>query len=130
MSEDDIEFKASIWYVMVRAVDKFYSETSRFPGSTDSTLDEDAMVLKTHASKLLKLCQAGQDFMAIATDEIVENYAKEMTRSGGEQLHSVSAFVGGLVAQEVIKLVTGQYVPLNNTLIYDAAGSYTRTIRI
>ncbi|GAU99400.1 hypothetical protein RvY_10410 [Ramazzottius varieornatus] len=130
VSEDDAEFRSSMWYVMLRAVDRFYSETSRFPGSANSTLDEDAMMVKFHASKLLKICGAGVEFMALAADEVLENYAKEVTRSGAEQLHSVAAFIGGCVAQEVIKLVTGQYVPLNNTLIYDASSCYTRTVQI
>lgn len=41
-------------------------------------------------------------------------------RFGGSELHAVAASVGGLAAHEVIKLLTRQYVPLDNTLIYNA----------
>ena len=41
-------------------------------------------------------------------------------RYGAAELHSVAAYMGGAVAQEVIKLVTHQFVPVNNTYIYNA----------
>lgn len=38
---------------------------------------------------------------------------------GTSELHVIAALMGGVVAQEAIKLATLQYVPLNNTLIFD-----------
>ncbi|XP_023240280.1 NEDD8-activating enzyme E1 regulatory subunit-like [Centruroides sculpturatus] len=49
-----------------------------------------------------------------------DDYIHEMCRYGACELHSVASFIGGCAAQEVIKLVTGQYVPFNNTYIYNA----------
>ncbi len=40
-------------------------------------------------------------------------------RYGGAELHTVAAYVGGVVAQEIIKLITSQYVPIANTLIFN-----------
>jgi len=51
----------------------------------------------------------------------------ELCRFGGAELHSVSAFLGGLAAQEAIKLITNQYKPVHNTFIHDAATSYSAT---
>jgi len=42
-------------------------------------------------------------------------------RYGGGELHAVAALVGGLVAQEAVKLLTHQYLPLNNTYVYVGA---------
>jgi len=39
---------------------------------------------------------------------------------GACELPSVAALIGGVAAQEVIKVITGQFVPLNNTFIYNA----------
>ncbi|SMN20043.1 similar to Saccharomyces cerevisiae YPL003W ULA1 Protein that acts together with Uba3p to activate Rub1p before its conjugation to proteins (neddylation) [Maudiozyma saulgeensis] len=33
--------------------------------------------------------------------------------------YPTASFIGGLISQEVIKLITHQYIPVNNTLIYD-----------
>jgi hypothetical protein len=40
-------------------------------------------------------------------------------RGGASTIPTTAAFLGGIVAQETIKLVTSQYVPLNNTSIVD-----------
>lgn len=45
---------------------------------------------------------------------------EEMCRYGACELHCVAAFLGGAVAHEAVKLLTGQYVPINNTFLYDA----------
>lgn len=44
-------------------------------------------------------------------------------RGGFGTLPTTAAFLGGLVAQEAIKLVTGQYNPLDNTVIVDLVKS-------
>jgi len=38
---------------------------------------------------------------------------------GGAEIHSIAAFMGGIAAQEIIKLITGQYKPIQNTYIYN-----------
>ncbi|CAG0879919.1 unnamed protein product [Darwinula stevensoni] len=48
-----------------------------------------------------------------------DDLIQEMVRYGGSELHTVAAFVGGCAAHESIKLLTCQYVPLDNTLIYN-----------
>ena len=46
-------------------------------------------------------------------------------RWGGAELHNIAAFMGGVVAQEVIKIVTEQLVPINNTFIFNGMKSNT-----
>jgi amyloid beta precursor protein binding protein 1 len=43
---------------------------------------------------------------------------------------TTAAFIGGLVAQEVIKLVTNQYAPLDNTVIIDLVHSTTKAFKL
>jgi amyloid beta precursor protein binding protein 1 len=45
------------------------------------------------------------------------------TRIGSSEFHNVSAWMGGVASQEVIKLLTHQYTPLNHTLIYNGLKS-------
>ena len=42
-----------------------------------------------------------------------------MLRSAGLELHSIASYLGGISAQEVIKILTSQYVPIDNCLFYD-----------
>ena len=55
--------------------------------------------------------------------EGLDEHIHEICRYGGAELHSVGSFLGGVVAQEVIKVVTGQYVPVDNLIIYNAVTS-------
>jgi amyloid beta precursor protein binding protein 1 len=51
-------------------------------------------------------------------------------RARGGELHSISSFVGGLVAQEAIKVITKQYVPVDNTCVFDGIRSITAVLRL
>lgn len=44
-------------------------------------------------------------------------------RGGFGNLPTTAAFIGGIVAQEAIKLVTNQYTPLDNTCVVDLVRS-------
>jgi len=56
--------------------------------------------------------------------------AKEVARAKSGELHNISALTGGMVAQEVIKIITKQYVPIDNTCIFDGITSRTQVLRI
>ncbi len=49
----------------------------------------------------------------------IEASVQELVRSGDASLPPTTALMGGVVAQEAIKLITKQYVPADNTVIYD-----------
>lgn len=66
----------------------------------------------------------------IAVQLIRDEQIAEFCRYGAAEIHSVAAFVGGVAAQEVIKVITCQFVPFNNTLIYSAVSSTTLTVEI
>lgn len=51
-------------------------------------------------------------------------------RYGNSELHSVAAFIGGCASHEVIKLLTSQFVPINNTFIYNATKQTTSTYEL
>jgi amyloid beta precursor protein binding protein 1 len=51
-------------------------------------------------------------------------------RAGGAELHNISALTGGLVSQEVIKVITEQYIPVDNTCIFDGVRSKSAVVRV
>ncbi|TAQ85456.1 hypothetical protein B7494_g6239 [Chlorociboria aeruginascens] len=55
---------------------------------------------------------------------------EEVARAKGGELHNISALTGGMVAQEVIKIITEQYIPIDNTCIFDGVSSHTQVLRI
>ncbi|KAF2396535.1 hypothetical protein EJ06DRAFT_499738 [Trichodelitschia bisporula] len=56
------------------------------------------------------------------------NICAELTRAGGAELHNIAALGGGLVAQEVIKAITRQYVPIDNTCLFDGVRSLSSVL--
>lgn len=56
--------------------------------------------------------------------------AQEVARAGGGELHNISALTGGMVAQEIIKIITKQYIPIENTCIFDGISSRCQVLRL
>lgn len=56
--------------------------------------------------------------------------AAEVARARGMELHNISALTGGMVAQEVIKIITKQYVPVDNTCVFDGITSRSQIFRL
>ncbi|CAJ2501893.1 Uu.00g047460.m01.CDS01 [Anthostomella pinea] len=56
--------------------------------------------------------------------------AQEVARAGGGELHNISAITGGMVAQEMIKIITKQYIPIDDTCIFDGISSRCQVLRL
>lgn len=108
-----------VYYVVLRGIEKFQFEYNSYPGEFDDHVEPDIIKLKACISKLLGEWGCGP----LAKDD----YVHEFCRFGGAELHSVSAFLGGLAAQETIKFITNQYKPTHNTFIHDAVTSNSAT---
>jgi amyloid beta precursor protein binding protein 1 len=67
------------------------------------------------------------DVAGLSSDpEVQENITKaikEVERVEGGELHNISSVLGGMVAQEAIKLLTRQYVPVDGTCVFDGVKS-------
>jgi NEDD8-activating enzyme E1 regulatory subunit len=65
-----------------------------------------------------------------AQNERFVKISREVARAGGGELHNISALTGGMVAQEVIKIITKQYIPVDNTCIFDGISSRCQVLRL
>ncbi|PVH80382.1 hypothetical protein DL98DRAFT_515467 [Cadophora sp. DSE1049] len=66
---------------------------------------------------------------ALSNPRLVQ-IASEVARAKGGELHNISALTGGMVAQEVIKIITKQYIPIDNLCIFDGITSRAQVLRI
>lgn len=64
------------------------------------------------------------------TSTKLKDAVTELARAGGAELHNISALTGGMVAQEVIKVLTKQYVPVDNTCVFDGITSKTAVFNL
>lgn len=62
--------------------------------------------------------------------ERIEQAIEEVRRADGGELHNISALTGGMVAQEAVKVITRQYVPLDNTCIFDGVRSRSEMVKL
>ncbi|KAF3920800.1 hypothetical protein ABW20_dc0107209 [Dactylellina cionopaga] len=119
------------YYLGLRAYELFISadgNTKRIaPGVEDSTVDNEVEKLNKHVTELL-------DKLVIShSPELLESTLKaigEIVRSGGGELHNIASLAGGIVAQEVIKVMTKQYIPMNNTVVFDGISSRTQVFSL
>ncbi|TID31026.1 hypothetical protein CANINC_000387 [Pichia inconspicua] len=43
----------------------------------------------------------------------------ELNRANGKELHNIAAIIGGIAAQEIVKIITQQYIPIDNGVVFD-----------
>jgi len=101
------------WFLATFAAGRFQNELGRLPGDRNSDPMADFTNLKKHSDQALI-------DLGFEPDALDDNYLKEMCRFGGSQIHTTCSFIGGVASQEIIKLLTKQWVPINNTFVYDA----------
>nr|XP_004543363.1 NEDD8-activating enzyme E1 regulatory subunit [Maylandia zebra] len=111
-----------VFYLMLRAVDRFYQQHSRYPGVYNYQVEEDISKLKVCVNSLL------QEYSLNVN--IKDDYIHEFCRYGAAEPHTVSAFLGGSAAQEAIKIISHQFVPFNNTFLYNAMSQTSATLRL
>lgn len=120
--EDEEEDEFVTLGLCLKALDLFFSTYGRQPGCQDDHMETDVNKLKDCVKQLL-----GKTANRLKT---LDQNLYEICRYGGIELHATSAFLGGCIAQEVIKIVTNQYVPVDDTLVYNARIASTRAFRL
>lgn len=114
------------WYIAFRGLRLYRTRhNGAYPGIQKVKQEEDFEELSNIT--LEHLVQLGWD-ENLKMPVKLANALKEMVRSAGSELPQIASLVGGLVAQEVIKLTTQQYVPLNGTCIFDGYRSTTGVV--
>ena len=74
--------------------------------------------------------QAGVEVDLESAMSTVRKVVAELDRAAGGELHNISALTGGIIAQEVIKVITKQYIPLDNTCVFDGITSKAGVFRV
>ena len=107
-----------LWYLALRAADRFYSNQGRWPGAAS----DDPAVLSEETELVWGECQKLVAELGVAeqtADLLTRDHAVEIVRYGAADVHNVGAVLGGIAAQEAVKLITHQYIPINNTYFFN-----------
>jgi len=131
--EDPAKAMSLYIFVAFRARNSFSDDKKRLPGVfTSSTADSVDDLVKEDASVLQTLMMEWFESMGIILTaeqtEMASNVAYETARYGSSQLNPVGAILGGIMSQELIKIITRQYTPMQNRLIYDGVRGTTQQL--
>jgi amyloid beta precursor protein binding protein 1 len=91
----------------------------------DDLVKEDASVLQT---LMMEWFESMGIILTAEQTEMASNVAYETARYGSSQLNPVGAILGGIMSQELIKIITRQYTPMQNRLIYDGVRGTTQQL--
>uniref|UniRef100_A0A8C9NBF8 NEDD8-activating enzyme E1 regulatory subunit n=1 Tax=Serinus canaria TaxID=9135 RepID=A0A8C9NBF8_SERCA len=111
-----------VLYLMLRAVNRFYKQHGRYPGVYNYQVEDDIGKLKSCLTGFLQ-----EHGLSVV---VKDDYVQEFCRYGAAEPHAVAAFMGGAAAQEVIKVITGQFVIFNNTFIYNGMSQTSATFQL
>lgn len=106
---------AASYYALLRAADRFRLEHGREAGADAGMREADVGLMYEYLSAVK------EDIGVTAVPSLWRDEAAEMVRYAGTELHNICAYMGGIAAQEVTKILTKQFVPLDNTLLVNFA---------
>jgi len=113
------------WYFALRSSEKFLAEKGRYPGEK-----VDHVVAQDDFDSLRKYADEIAQAFGITSEEIPNENLQELIRYGNSQIHNTAAIMGGITAQEIIKLITHKWVPLENTLIFNGINSSSIQVKL
>ncbi|XP_015279753.1 PREDICTED: NEDD8-activating enzyme E1 regulatory subunit [Gekko japonicus] len=111
-----------VLYLMLRAVDRFFKHHGRYPGVYNYQVEDDIGKLKICLNSFL------QEYGLPVT--VKDDYIHEFCRYGAAEPHTIAAFLGGAAAQEIVKIITKQFVIFNNTYIYNGMSQTSATFKL
>ncbi|SLM36502.1 UBA/THIF-type NAD/FAD binding fold [Lasallia pustulata] len=118
-------FLAYDWFIKKNHEKEHIKSETEGPEATANAMEEYTSDLLDHIA-----ISAGSDIDMEPARGKLESVAAEIERAGGGEVHNISALTGGMVAQEVIKIITKQYVPVDNTCVFDGIASKTAVFKL
>ena len=117
------------WYIALRAILAYETKHHHYPGLlTDAEVTEVEAATGDPGEEATDWREEAKDVVAAGRElwqrlgldgELDEDCCVELTRAGGCEPHVIASFMGGVGAQIALKVLLKQYVPLNNTLLYN-----------
>ncbi|OWB82472.1 hypothetical protein B5S33_g1098 [[Candida] boidinii] len=106
-------------YLGFLAIEKFYHEHNKYPTDSSDSAELRAIMISI-------LCYYDINSFPEGLDKILD----EFIRYKGLEIHNVSSLIGGITSQEIIKILTNQYLQLDNCLTFDGIRSKAETWKL
>jgi hypothetical protein len=107
------------------AAERFRELHQRAPGETaspeDPSWEQDIVVMQQLVSQL-------SSELGLPAGVVKQDLLLEFCRAAGPPMHTVSAIVGGIAAQEGLKVLLQQFVPVDGILVYNGIHATTAVL--
>lgn len=104
-----------LWYLGIRACQVFFKNHQRYPGMINDW-ESDIPLLQENYKQVALHYQLHDEQLV---QENAVAICQELTRYANAEIHTIASVVGGVASQEAVKIITGQYTPLNNTYVFN-----------
>ena len=115
-----------MWFLATKAVEMYReNHKGEYPGLTaeDEDIDNNPEVAAKYTAEVDEILGNLEKMIKQAAPESnrtdAKKYAAELVRYSDSKVHTVSAFLGGVASQEIIKILIKQYTIFNHTFVYD-----------
>lgn len=122
------ESLASI-FIACQIIDAVVDEIQNKPAQNQLSVDDEGLWVAQKERILALLTRDDPTPLDEEAQDSIDNAIQEIRRAEGGELHNIASLAGGLVAQESLKVLTRQYVPLDNTCVFDGARSRSEMYR-
>jgi hypothetical protein len=125
--ESEEQMHEAMTLLAIMAADTFWEQHHRAPGETttpdDASWEQDIPIMQQLVSQL-----AAE--LHLPAGVVKQDLLLEFCRAAGSPMHTVSAIVGGIAAQEGLKLLLQQFVPLDGTLVYNGIHATSAVLQL
>lgn len=112
-------------FLALHASDAFFEMHKRAPGATADPTDWEQDV-----ALLQQLVGQTAAEMGLPHSVAKQDVLLEFCRAAGPPMHAVAAIVGGIAAQEALKTILQQFVPLDGVLVYNGIHACSNVFRV
>lgn len=114
--ESEEQMHEAMILLAVLGADTFHEQHQRAPGATatpeDASWEQDIPIMQQIVSQLASE-------LRLPAGVVKQDLLLEFCRAAGAPMHTVAAIMGGIAAQEGLKVLLQQFVPLDGILVYN-----------
>lgn len=124
--DDPVNPITAPYHIALLAAEQLAEKLGRYPGQSPDAWDADVTAVVDEATAYARALG-----VPLGDDAALwQRVCQEVVRGAHSDTPSTAALLGGLVAQEAIKVLTVQYLPLDNTCVYDGTAQALGSFRL
>ena len=128
---EQFEHSPFIWWLGMRAAEQYHTAHGEWPGKfyEQGGRSKEEEIEKLAALLLDAVAAFGLEISAQLSEALLGKVAEEFCRLHNAENHNVASVIGGVASQEAVKMLTGQYVPIVNTYLFNGIASTAGVFR-